>query len=542
MKIANNIPGMVAQNRLTSVERKSAKSAEKLASGLRITRASDDAAGLSITEKMRAQIRGLRQASRNIQDGISLVQVADKGLGDILEPPLHRIRELAIQAANDVLSYEDRMAIQEEIDHLKQNIQGIATSTNFNGIRLLDGSDPRLGEPSPPYDYADVLAGTPVTSNGKFAFKTNLGYPTTSADDNKILVFGNGSTSTPRVLIDGTVYSIQNTPITYTVLPNGYHEHVYQIADTGVTVTQLVGIVDDKYEIRYEVRNNSGEDKNIGIMHNIDTMLGNDDHAPFIVNGETIINQTLWSGGSIPGSFIVYNQQTGEGANAELQAHGIIRGAGIIEAPSHFGIGFYANVRNYSFRSPEDPDLEPVPEPVPGPVGDSGYSLWWDSRQVGAGSQFTVNTFYGLSVPPTIEDPTVPEEGPFSVVLQVGPNAGNQFDVELSDVRIGSIGIASVSVLSHYLANQTIGIIDRAIQVVSRERSKFGSYQNALEHIGNNVAVSAENLQAAESRIRDLDMTDEIMAFTKNSILQQAATAMLAHANMAPQGILQLLG
>ncbi len=126
-------------------------------------------------------------------------------------------------------------------------------------------------------------------------------------------------------------------------------------------------------------------------------MLGDDDHAPFVVNGEIITEEQAWEGSSIPESFIVYNQNTGQGANAELQAHGILRGEGIIEAPDRFGIGNYLDVSN--------PSWEPSNS-----VGDSGYSIWWNERTVGNGQSFTVNTFYGLAVPPTIEDPTLANE------------------------------------------------------------------------------------------------------------------------------------
>ncbi|RYD03119.1 hypothetical protein N752_22160 [Desulforamulus aquiferis] len=140
MRIVHNVLALNSVNKLKNINKNLSKSVERLSTGLRINKAADDAAGLSISEKMKAQIRGLQQAQRNIQDGISLIQTAEGGLANILEPPLQRMRELAIQAANDTLSFEDRQAIQKEISQMISAIDGIADNTEFNGIKLLNGN------------------------------------------------------------------------------------------------------------------------------------------------------------------------------------------------------------------------------------------------------------------------------------------------------------------------------------------------------------------------------------------------------------------
>lgn len=161
MIITHNIPAINTLNRFQAAVGKKSTSLEKLSSGLRIIRAADDAAGLAISEKMKAQIRGLRQAQRNVQDGISLIQTAEGGLACIENPPLQRMRELAVQAANDTLTYEDRLTLQNEFEQIKCEINDIAYNTEFNSIKLLDGSLSFL-PPSPaipPSSSIDVSVG-----------------------------------------------------------------------------------------------------------------------------------------------------------------------------------------------------------------------------------------------------------------------------------------------------------------------------------------------------------------------------------------------
>lgn len=138
MRIRHNISSLNTNNKLQIYRGKTEKTLEKLSSGFKINRAGDDAAGLAISEKMRGQIRGLNMAGKNIQDGISLIQTAESGLSNIQDPNLQRLRELAIQSANDTLTDEDRRLIQKEVEQLKQGINNISNNTEFNGIKLLN--------------------------------------------------------------------------------------------------------------------------------------------------------------------------------------------------------------------------------------------------------------------------------------------------------------------------------------------------------------------------------------------------------------------
>ncbi|MDE5414036.1 flagellin [Alkalihalobacterium chitinilyticum] len=534
MKINNNIPALNSYRQLNQNTQHLSKALENLSSGLRINRAADDAAGLTISQKMKTQIRGLQQAERNIMDGISLVQVADAGLNEI-HSMLHRMRELSVQAANDTYNEFDRQQIQSEVTQLKQSIDDIANNTEFNGIKLLNGTAPNhtIYNGGGGQTAGNVLSNQPVGSDGRFQFATAEGYPTTSLDNNQRLVFGNGSTSYPAIRVNGQSFVLYDTNLaSSTQEVNGTHQTVFQV--NGVEITQSVRIVgpyQDKYEIKYDIKNVSGQPQNIGMLYHIDTMLGNDDFAPFIVNGQPVPNETVYTGANIPSEFIVYNQNTGSGGNAEFQAHGILKsmdGFTVIEEPSQFAIGRYNRVNNWNF----------VPS---GPVGDSGYSVWWNERPVESGASFSVNTFFGQSVPPSVAPPTQREEGPFELILQVGPNQEETFKMELSDVRTEQLGIDELSVLSSAEATQALDRLDAAIAMVSTQRSKWGAYQNRLEHILSNASNYKENITSAESRITDADMALSMVEFTKRNILNQSATAMLAQSNQLPQGVLQLL-
>jgi flagellin len=544
MIIRHNMSSLNTSNKLSSNTASKAKSQGKLSSGLRINKASDDSAGLTISEKMRAQIRGLAQASRNVQDGISFLQVADAGLGNIISPHLQRMRELVIQAENDTYTSQDKQAIQDEIEQLKKAIDSIATQTNFNGIKMLDRtSHPEFligpGAPPLPFDYANVLSNSPVGTNGSLQFKTNLGYPTSNVDDNQILVYGNGSTSVPSVKIDGAVFSLNSyyfaaNPSPVNIIPtvqNGNSfDTVYQITSMNIEVIQSVQIVQDKYEIQYTVKNNSSAAHDIGLLFNVDAKLGNDDNAPFIVNGSTITNATEYVGTGVPSSFTLYNQNNIGNGNPEIQAAGILTGPGIIENPSRFVIGNYSSVRDW--------DWAPS-----GAVGDSGYSVIWDPRNISSGGTFSVNTFYGQSIPPTIQDPTTTPESSiiYQMKLQVGANAGNGFPIKLVDAKSTFIGVNNINVVNPSSIANALSKIDSAIKLVSDWRSDYGANQNALEHIGSNLLNGEENLTSAESRIRDVDIAKEMVVFQKENILSQAATLMLAQANQETQGVLQLL-
>lgn len=556
MIINHNINAITSNNRANKSEKSKANAMAKLSSGLRINQASDDAAGSAISQKMKAQIRGLEKCERNIQEGISLINTADSGLAQIMDPNLLRLKELAVSASNSTLTESDLQKIQQEVNQIVGGINDIANNTEFNGIKLLSGSNPtgsvQTNINQIPFDYKDVLKLPTPNGRGELALTTDKGYPTTVDDDNKRLIFGSGGTSYPSVIVNGKNYYFQNKTnpagtsisVTSDSIDNNKYVTTYKITNPSnnvdLEVTQSVGIVADKYEIRYDIKNNSSITAPVGFEFNVDTDIADDDAAKFMVNGSVVSEQKLYSTSSdVPNSFNVYNQY---GSTKKIEACGILKTQvnpynsnikyEVLEEPSKFGIGQWANGVESSNWTP----------PASSSYGDSAYSIWYNEKPLNSGETRSVNTFYGLSVPPTIPQPD-PQviETPYDIQLQVGPNSEELFPVELSDVRTVKLFQDGTLVKTRDDASKLINYVDLAMEKVSNERTKYGAYQNALEHIGSNVINYGGNITSAESRISDADMAKEVMEMSKSSIIEQSAEAMEKQSENMTQSIIDLM-
>lgn len=231
---------------------------------------------------------------------------------------------------------------------MKQGIDSIANNTEFNGIQLLNREglqgDANIGNSDPSFNYQNTLS-LAVDSIGNFSLSTNEGYPGTTMDDNQILIYENalgfGTSSDPQVLIDGVSYELKSDP-TYvsqsTTETSGIYTTVYSI--NNVEVTQTARIVQDKFEFEYTIKNNDSANHTIRFYFHMDTMLGNDDHAPFIVNNTPIFNEEKYTSSNLPDSFTVYNNA----GNPDIMAQGIINGSGIIKVPDEFRIGEFSTL------------------------------------------------------------------------------------------------------------------------------------------------------------------------------------------------------
>lgn len=426
MIINNNIPALNTYNKLTSNNAMGAKSMEKLSSGLRINRAGDDAAGLAISEKMRGQIRGLNQASRNSQDAISLIQTAEGALNET-HSILQRMRELADQAANDTNTAVDREEIQKEINQLTSEINRVGNTTEFNTKKLLNGNVGEnvgniRGQVKLDITFSDFADSESLSINGQTfnftsgAANTNPGAGTTATfnDVNSLAEALKNNTSIAEkfevsVTSDEKILLTEKFGKEATVVSGGFNGSSF-IASAGNTVSASV--------------TRTGEDKDIN--QSLKMQIGANQNQSMSID---INNMTARSLG--------LTTTSGTAAAAKL---GYTKTAGVTNGTNND------------------------------------------------------KTEYGLDVS------------------------------------------------THEAASASITIINNAIESVSAERSKLGAFQNRLEHTINNLGTSAENLQAAESRIRDVDMAKEMMSFTKSNILSQASQAMLAQANQKPQAVLQLLG
>lgn len=399
MRIQHNIAALNSYRNLTGNNSAVSKNLEKLSSGYKINRAGDDAAGLAISEKMRAQITGLNTAQKNAQDGVSLVQTAEGALTEV-HSMLNRMVELADQSANGTYDNAvDRANLQKEIASLKDEIDRIADSTNFNGINLLDGS---LSTST-----TTTLNGTAATTKAavdlKFTFAEQF-----KGKDIKVNIAnkaGGGDTIDAEVAADGTI----------TLKMDATRDH------SASAIKEALAKADT-------------------------TNVAKEDKAKM----------------------------------SSLLASATVTGAG-----------------------------------TTGVTGGDGF---------------------------TATATTTPAKGK-SLTLQIGDTSKdfNQMAVSVGDMHGEALGIADIDISTQVGAQTAVDKIKTAINSVSSTRGDLGAIQNRLEHTINNLSVTAENMTAAESRIRDVDMANEMMAYTKNNILVQSSQAMLAQANQLPQGVLQLL-
>jgi flagellin len=404
LRINQNIAAMNAYRNLTVTDGQMAKSLEKLSSGFRINRAADDAAGLSISEGLRAQVGGTKTAIRNAQDGISVVQTAEGALSEV-HSILQRMRDLAVQSANT--GSQDnvaRQATQTEYDQLKLEIDRIGKTTAFGASKLLDGS------------------------------------------------FGNKAGA-----VNGTG---QSATMTVSAAASAGSRNNLLTLQTEAGTAQAITIADGSYTV---------------------------DAA-----GAKALQTAL---------------QTGIDGNAALK--GLVTAT--VTYDSAANRNFVAFTRNST-------------------AAGTSVAVAANGTEAGTHTAMAVGVATGAVV--------VGSGGTF----QVGANntANDRITVSIGAVSSTALtGVGAVDLVSGAAA--AIDTIDNAITSVSTSRANLGAYQNRFEHTIANLSVTSENLSASESRIRDTDMAQEMVQFTRSQILTQAGTAMLAQANQAPQQVLQLL-
>lgn len=501
MIINHNISGLKAMRNLNINEKMNVKSIEKLSSGMRINQAADDAAGSSISEKMRAQVRGLQQAQRNIQDGISLIQTAEGGLGEIINPNLQRLRELSVQAANGTLSPQDLKAIQAEVEQIKQGINEIATNTQFNDIKPLIQEVKKVSNPSAP-------------TNGQLVDIVLLVDYSGSMTQHLFDPYFDGSSRLDAVI-------------------GGASDFVDELKNASMDAK--IGIVN------ITTRNPSytplSSDADV-IKQNLEVLSRTTEHStrPYenLEKAASTLEGDIGEGLEYrEGSkkvFILFTDVGSEtNVGTELAAKKALEGANI-------SLGYDEDdIQAYVFGFDEE-----TIEAFSDIVNSTGGKLYTTgiSTPDGIKTKLKTDLITDISNNLGIQDLRT-DEG--TVILQVGANSGETFKVDLTDARTTSLGIDDMKIDSWEEAEEAIAKIDKAIEYASSERSRFGAYHNVLEHINNNAMNYEENLAAAESRIRNVDMAKEVMNQAKSSILSQAAQAMLAQANKVSESVLRLL-
>ena len=474
------------------------KSLEKLSSGFRINRAGDDSSGLAISEKMKAQIAGLDQASANSQDGISLVQTAEGALTEV-HSMLNRMVTLAEKSANGTIQNTvDRQAIQTETNALKEEITRVSKSTNFNGISLLDGT---LGGSSATVNVsAATINGAPadIISN-----------PATASDYTATAGVGTAAATTLTVNYKDASGAAKQVTLSYTGSANA--------ADNGTAM--------------------------VDAMQN-DTALS----ALFDFSKSTGTNVQIVSKATGAGVPSITSITSADGLSTSLGAGTATAGAAAYNTVDFTGVkagdSITVDGKTYEFVSKTGTTLDSVK--TEGAIAVEASSTPATSltnlknAMSVAGSKVDVNTTTITAV--TFKPDTSGTAG-VGLVLQVGDTNDdyNKVTVSVGDMSAAGLGIASLDVSTQEAASNSIAVIKNAINTVSTNRGNLGALQNRLEHAISNLDTTSENMNSANSAIRDTDMAKEMMNYTKMNILSQAAQAMLAQANQQPQNILQLL-
>jgi flagellin len=544
--INTNVPSLTAQRNLNVSQNALTVSLQRLSSGLRINSAKDDAAGLAISERFSAQIRGLDQARRNANDGISLAQTAEGALqstGDILQ----RIRELAVQSANATNSTSDRQAINSEVQQLTQEMQRISTSTEFNGQKLLDGSFS-----SAKFQVGANANQTITATSGNFQTNAYGNYRVGALDAKKETGLG-----------DLTIGSTAGTTLTQF----GATDASAIIADT-LTIAAASGSVDvtvaagSSAETVAALVNQSGS----GVYASAITsfVLGADDAAS---NAAAFFQGTTYSfqiatdtadptGATAPTSYQTVSFTVGgtlgaggvalssaDQLNAAATAFNDVAGkSGFTAKIVTTDNGFYGlqltneagkdlRITNVSDGTASNDiaiedllaiDSSTTSTATTSTLAAAGAQTSWDATGVWVTGQVTFDSDKSFSI------------------LSAGAGGATFFTLSaLAGSQLQSVEKMDVSTVD--AAQRTIAMVDSSLAAVNNQRARYGALQSRFENTITNLQTTSENLSASRSRIKDADFAEETAKLTRSQILQQAGIAMLSQANALPQQVLTLL-
>ena len=610
MIVQHNITAMNANRMLGLTTGSLSKSTEKLSSGYRINRAADDAAGLTISEKMRKQIRGLDQASTNAEDGVSAVQTAEGALTEV-HSMLQRMNELAVQASNGTNSEDDRKAIQDEISQLTTEIDRVSETTKFNETYLLKGDGSKSTKTVNAHDAG--LAGK-LVDNGN-------GTSTFSADDLKV---------GDKVTIAGKEYTIGKSADVADYVKKGSINGTKAPAKTGDSVTHngVTTTIVDKMKTADASANakwaandtfvdaDGKEWTVIAAGGKTDATKGEviaADVATYLKDGSVITKNVAFKVGTgdatdiakkltvvdaledtevsitdatgiknlatnaVAGDIVTANgtslEVTEEAPTSMKDVAAAIKAAGkgdtIKIGTKSYTLGVTTDKDNDTYTA--DDLISMIKEGDTVNAGAADYTVIGVSATTAKDADtITLNEAYNKMAEELqkassigtdegkaatvsnkgngtfeIKNGSVEVKNGLSFNLHVGADADmtNKINVDIDTMSAAGLGIKDINVADDTGAAATYAIdaIADAVAKVSSQRSALGAVQNRLEHTIDNLDNVVENTTSAESRIRDTDMAEEMVNYSKNSILQQAGQSMLAQANQANQGVLSLL-
>ncbi len=574
MVVRSNIMAVNSQRQLGMNNSQVSKALEKLSSGYRINRAGDDASGLAISEKMKSQIKGLDTASLNAQDGISLVQTAEGALTEV-HNMLNRMTELATRSANGINEDLNRESLQLEVDKLQEEIDRISQSTNFNGIKLLDGS---LGGGNvsangtsftgandiSKFSSAEVVTG--AASGVSFTAVTSASATETFVIDGQKLEIDWSKGDAKKFLesitsVDGSTTAIateagKEWANKLTELFNN------QIKEQGLKGSVKITFDGSKFSLKSENKGSDSEfsfsgstlteaEKSLGSLlfggsttagdpiTSIISKAGNEYNGNTIAGGSqfqmdingTKVTVTVVTQITKTSSQTVVNMST---VAANLQTD-IQAAVNAYNTAMGLTPGTYDKASGLTGLTTSDFTVEAA--------DDGGFLIKYNGDVEDVKFSFNDIGEKDIAASLGLANGSSMAGGNRGLILQIGDTADsfNQIAVSVANMSSLGIGVASVDISKREGAASAIDTIRAAIDKVSEQRAVLGATQNRLEYTINNLDTASENLQSANSRIRDTDMAKMMMEYTKVNVLTQSAQAMLAQANQQPQSVLQLL-
>lgn len=576
MIVAHNLAAMNGGRQLGIVTNKKAKSAEKLGSGYKINRAADDAAGLTISEKMRSQVRGLDQASANCQDGVSLVQIAEGAMGETTDI-LHRMTELVIKSANGTNTEEDRSAIQKEVSQLTEELNRISESTEFNTMKLLDGSISKNANPEAEDKLLGWVKGSWI-KDGLDKIRSATGWSLSGSVniDVQLKSMGNSTMASMASTMGGSnfILSINRDMLT------GGTSFDHDGPVSGGSLFDRIMTHEMTHALMYH-NDNSEAPIPLWFTEGVAEAVHGDDDYRFGTNGNS----------SVQGAYNDLMAFDFNHSSPEIDCYSVgMLAVGYMEKldasswsslitklndPANNGKSFSQLVDEaYSGATPNtmsgilssiksqaqtaynnDPtnlsDLKTFFTDKCGfTIGDAFADSLDGSHTDASGAVPNSGSEQAISSPTetvTINGVNItfnwPDTGAnHAMIIQCGPSADQTIEFGIGAMNSSAIfGSEGFDASTQDSAKKSIKRIEEGLEYVSSERSKLGAVQNRLEHTILNLDQTSENTSAAESRIRDVDMADEMVEYSKNQILQQAGISMLTQMNRSTEGVLSLL-
>ena len=483
LTVNTNIASLTAQRNLTSSQNMLSSSLERLSSGLRINSAKDDAAGLAISERFTAQIRGLNQGVRNANDGISLAQTAEGALKEV-SSNLQRIRELAVQSANSTNSASDRTALQEEVAQLVAEIDRVASNTKFNGTALLDGTFTnkafQVGA-----DAGEIVTIASITSAQTSAIGGSFTSTATSANGVDATAFDGTTQTLNAIAITASVGDGVST-VDSTASAKAKASAINATAGTGITATAVTDVA-------------AG-----GAANGVST----GDIGTITINGQTTASVTAGASATITGDLVT------SAINAISGATGVVatNTAGAVSLQAADGRNVVVSLTST------------------GGTFDAAAAGLHANADTGATNTGKLTLTSTSSSGITVNDNAAAVDMGFASKAAMDQTATGS-----------GVAMSVASVSTEAGANETITAVDNALSTINSTRATLGSYQNRFQSVVANLQTTSENLSASRSRIVDADFAAETAQLTKAQILQQSGIAMLAQANAIPQNVLALL-